>query len=926
MRHVPLVRRDHRNRFPHPRRSRAKVACRPRLEALEQRLNLSTVVIGSSPGSPPVVRLLDEAGKTLRSFMAFTPSYRGGVNVAVGDVNGDGVADIITGREQGPAVIRVFDGKTFTLIRAFHAFRPAYRGGVRVAYGHFGEKTGAIIAGTAHGAAVVKVFDVPSYKPVTQFQAFGPGTDGVQVAVGNLDAEPGAEIIVAPGPGGVPVIRGFGPTTGRRVHQIRVEPGNYRGGVELTSGDFNNDGVLDVATAASTGGLGMVRLWTQGRTGPVVLKKFRAFDPARTSGVTLGTLDKHTTEPDRIIAAPGDGTSRAARVLDHRGGVLDTMSLPRAGTHRYDLAGASDDYVKPYDGPKNIHAVDYSPTWPYWTSNPPKGVAPDLTVTTRVDDTTIQYRTVTGGIPWSPELLNNQSLFLSTPVTFFYILSSTFTPDNPANPGAGTGTITIGQTPSGYPDNPSVATTFPTDIQGKTLTLLTNQLFDSDLYNSTYNELWSTPRYTDSQGRKRTDLQVMQDMGVNTIRLYDWDPQRGFDKSGDGTSEHLAFLDALRQGGRNLQVIVPISNYNLTNDVWGATVPDDQYSYAKGPTAQLEYFIRSVTTNSKLSGGKLHPAVFGFEVGNEIDLDAGGDTGESMTVALKRALWWVVNLQRKLSDLGLAKLSDPNRPRFTIPVSHADQANASKSQTSWFQVFRDGAKAGDYTPFRGAARADNRFSTRVPGLAEVKGQDWYAAWFINSYQTFTRGGELKQVMELYAKGGEKGQNVPWHDRWPGRAFEVPLLFTELGWSIAEAGSEDAFVKAVTDDQMLVAERFLRDQIQQRDAKPDFNQSFIGYAFFEFNQEPNKNNILSGPDSEQTRGIFKYYPTADKDIQHWKTGDVIKRVQSPLSTFPYLDYQLHWVNYPVYTLYSVAMNNGKRLVDRLTEIFTGPLSG
>ena len=70
------------------------------------------VAAGAGPGGGPDVRLIDTStGKDVFRFFAYDSGFRGGVRVALGDVNADGFADIITGAGPGGGPdVRVFSG------------------------------------------------------------------------------------------------------------------------------------------------------------------------------------------------------------------------------------------------------------------------------------------------------------------------------------------------------------------------------------------------------------------------------------------------------------------------------------------------------------------------------------------------------------------------------------------------------------------------------------------------------------------------------------------------------------------------------------------------------------------------------------------------------------------------------------------------
>ena len=82
------------------------------------------LITGAGPGGGPHVLVIDgtklnqvsSAGQilpaaVLGSFYAYTPFFTGGVSVAAGDVNGDGVIDVITGAGPGGGPhVKVVDG------------------------------------------------------------------------------------------------------------------------------------------------------------------------------------------------------------------------------------------------------------------------------------------------------------------------------------------------------------------------------------------------------------------------------------------------------------------------------------------------------------------------------------------------------------------------------------------------------------------------------------------------------------------------------------------------------------------------------------------------------------------------------------------------------------------------------------------------
>jgi hypothetical protein len=180
---------------------------------------------GAVAGGTPLVEVDRPDGSILTRFEAFETSFRGGVRVAVGEFDGNPstVEVVATAGPGGGPVVKVFAVDTTTgavsTIAEFLAYEPSFRDGVRVAVGRV---TGVlnqdqIILGTdAGGGPRVREFNVvngtaiPVTGPLGDFFAFEPGfRGGVRVSAGDVDGNPanGDELIVAAGPGAGPRVR-----------------------------------------------------------------------------------------------------------------------------------------------------------------------------------------------------------------------------------------------------------------------------------------------------------------------------------------------------------------------------------------------------------------------------------------------------------------------------------------------------------------------------------------------------------------------------------------------------------------------------------------------------------------------------------------------------------------------------------------------
>jgi hypothetical protein len=329
--------------------------------------NRPIIVLAPDKGntSKPIVKVLNqETGKIVSQFYAYEGKFLGGVQVATGDMTGDGIDEIIVAPGQGRVgEVRVFtqQGVELTQFRV-QPYGSKYVGGVEVAVGDVnGDGRSDIVTATKTGRPDIRVFynhfspanpwgDAIADAPSKQLYAFSSKfKGGADVAVADMgtfyngviyDAytpDGKSEIIVGNGPGMQSTIDVYDVSAAPKiVDTILPLSSSFKGGITLSTARVNGDAIPDIIVAAGNGGGSVVETWSGlvNDAHDVRLSAFSAFGDLASRNMPV-----HATALDTT----GDGIADLLAVVQGTNGTSNQVRYfkPNGTLHgaRYGLMG-----------------------------------------------------------------------------------------------------------------------------------------------------------------------------------------------------------------------------------------------------------------------------------------------------------------------------------------------------------------------------------------------------------------------------------------------------------------------------------------------------------------------------------------------------------------------------------------------------------
>lgn len=193
------------------------------------------------------------------------------------------------------------------------------------------------------GAPHVRIFGMRNGEIVPTTESFIAYAEtfrgGIAISIGDIENDGIGDIITSPTSSGGPHIRVFGVRNRRYVPvtlgTMAYDP-SFRGGINSTVGDVNNDEKDEIMTGIVSAGGPHIRIFGVGRSRTFELQSpgFMAYDPSSRGGVSVTSIDINGDGYDEIITGVGGDDSPLVRIFDAEGTQVSTEFMAYSGEYK----------------------------------------------------------------------------------------------------------------------------------------------------------------------------------------------------------------------------------------------------------------------------------------------------------------------------------------------------------------------------------------------------------------------------------------------------------------------------------------------------------------------------------------------------------------------------------------------------------------
>lgn len=285
---------------------------------------INEIVVAPDAGLGAKVKAYTKNGTLLDSFSPFGSSYNNGISIAAGDVNNDGKDEIIVAPlTKGTPKIRVYrySGGDFRLIKEKSAFGSSVPGGLNISSGDVnGDGIDEIIVSPYQDKTkndrVVKVYAYRGGKlvQIAAKRLYGNHSSyqGIMTITADMNGDGKDEIVATPSLNYGDDLEVYSYDGGELslIDSVKAYSTTYSGITSLAAGDINNDGNDEIALAIRTGGQPYVFIYKLNNNELSRHDRIRVYESGFIGGVNVTALDVDNDNKAEIITAPYSGKQK----------------------------------------------------------------------------------------------------------------------------------------------------------------------------------------------------------------------------------------------------------------------------------------------------------------------------------------------------------------------------------------------------------------------------------------------------------------------------------------------------------------------------------------------------------------------------------------------------------------------------------------